>query len=69
MTHCKKCGKSITDKIYPNGTCQACYNYYHKGGVDNPLPSKGKIAYDHRGYVYVAEHTNALVLILKRATE
>lgn len=51
MTHCKKCGKSVTDKIYPNGTCQACYNYYHKGGVDNPLPPKGKIAYDHRGYV------------------
>ena len=49
--NCSKCGKSISGKIYPNETCQACYNYYHKGGVDNPLPALGKIAYDHRGYV------------------
>ena len=49
--HCTKCGKPIPTKIYPEGTCQACYLYYHKGGVDNPLPPKGKIAYDHRGYV------------------
>ena len=49
--HCSKCGKLIADKIYPNKTCQSCYHYYHKGGVDNPLPPKGKIEYDHRGYV------------------
>ena len=48
---CKKCGKPINGKIYPNGTCQGCYNYYHKGGVDNPLPQPGKIERDHRGYV------------------
>ena len=49
--NCTKCGKPIPTKIYPNGTCQACYHYYHKGGVDNPIPPKGKIAHDHRGYV------------------
>lgn len=49
--HCTKCGKLIQTKIYPEGTCQSCYNYYHKGGTDNPTPPKGKIAYDHRGCV------------------
>lgn len=49
--NCSKCGKSISDKIYPERTCQGCYNYYHKGGTDNPLPPLGKVAYDHRGYV------------------
>lgn len=49
--YCSKCGKSISDKIYPDRTCQSCYNYYRKGGVDNPIPPMGKIEYDHRGYV------------------
>ena len=49
--NCSKCGKLISDKIYPNETCQACYNYYHKGGTDNPLPPLGKVEYDSRGYV------------------
>jgi hypothetical protein len=49
--HCSKCGKPILGKIYPDETCQACYLYYHKGGTDNPIPPKGKIAHDHRGYV------------------
>lgn len=49
--NCSKCGKPISGKIYPDETCQACYNYYHKGGTDNPLPALGKIEYDHRGYV------------------
>lgn len=49
--HCTKCGKLIPTKIYPNQTCQACYNYYLKGGTDNVIPPKGKIVYDHRGYV------------------
>ena len=49
--HCTKCGKPIPTKIYPEQTCQACYLYYHKGGTDNPIPPKGKIAYDSRGYV------------------
>ncbi len=48
---CSECGKSIKDKFYPNGTCQACYNYFHKGGTISPLPAKGTIAHDHRGYV------------------
>lgn len=49
--NCTKCGKLIPTKIYPEQTCQGCYLYYHKGGTDNPTPPKGKIAYDHRGYV------------------
>lgn len=49
--HCSKCGKPISGKIYPEETCQSCYNYYHKGGIDNPLPKLGKIEYDYRGYV------------------
>lgn len=49
--HCKKCGKPINGKIYPKQTCQSCYNYYHKGGTDNPIPAKGVIAHDYRGYV------------------
>ena len=49
--YCTKCGKPITDKVYPEGTCQACYRYYHSGGTDNPLPPLGKVVYDHRGYV------------------
>ena len=48
---CSKCGKSIPDRIYPGETCQACYLYYHKGGTDNLVPPKGRIAYDYRGYV------------------
>lgn len=49
--HCKKCDKPINGKIYPDNTCQSCYNYYHKGGTDNPIPAKGVIAHDYRGYV------------------
>lgn len=49
--NCSKCGKPLTTQIYPNKTCQSCYNYYRKGGVDNPIPPLGKITYDHRGYV------------------
>ena len=49
--NCSKCGKQISGKIYPDKTCQACYNYYHKGGTDNPLPKLGKVEYDYRGYV------------------
>jgi hypothetical protein len=49
--NCTKCGKSINGKIYPEQTCQSCYNYYHKGGTDNPLPKLGTIELDYRGYV------------------
>lgn len=48
---CSECGKRITNKIYPNNTCQACYNYFHQGGTVSPLPAKGTIAHDYRGYV------------------
>lgn len=49
--HCSKCNKPIIGRIYPEETCQACYNYYRKGGVDNPIPALGKIEHDYRGYV------------------
>lgn len=49
--NCSKCGKHINGKIYPDKTCQSCYNYYHKGGTNNPIPAKGTIAHDYRGYV------------------
>jgi len=49
--NCSKCGKPINGKIYPDNTCQSCYLYYHKGGTDNPIPAKGIIAHDYRGYV------------------
>jgi len=48
---CTKCGKVIPTKVYPGTTCQGCYLYYLKGGTDNPIPPKGKIEHDHRGYV------------------
>lgn len=46
---CIECDKEAA----PNhkGMCQSCYNYFRKGGVINPIPDKGVIAYDHRGYV------------------
>lgn len=48
---CSKCGKLVVGRVYPNNTCQACYNYFHKGGTVSPLPKKGAIAHDHRGFV------------------
>ena len=51
--HCSLCGKAIIkacDIRYGN-KCQACYVYYREGGTDNPIPEKGRIAYDYRGYV------------------
>ena len=46
---CKKCGKHI-DRSY-SGMCQACYNYFRKGGVIHALPDKGRIEYDNSGKV------------------
>lgn len=47
--NCSKCNTPIS-RSYA-GMCQSCYRYYHGGGVDNPIPPIGRIAYDHRGYV------------------
>jgi len=47
---CSKCGKT-TARIYPDHTCQGCYNYFHQGGTENELPNKGEIVRDNRGYV------------------
>ena len=47
--NCSKCNTPIT-RSYA-GMCQACYRYYHDGGTDNPIPPKGKIEHDYRGYV------------------
>lgn len=48
---CSECGKPITDRAYPNNTCQACYKYFLNGGTVSSIPTQGTIAYDHRGYV------------------
>ena len=47
---CSECGKII--KGVPYGTlCQGCYHYFKNGGTRNPLPLKGEIKKDERGYV------------------
>lgn len=48
---CEKCGKAILGKVYPGGSCQGCYRYFSEGGTVNPLPNKGEIVRDSRGYV------------------
>lgn len=47
---CSSCGKTIR-KAYPGGMCEGCYNYFRKGGTVSPLPPRGVVARDHRGYV------------------
>ena len=49
--NCSECGTPHGNKIYPNNLCQSCYNYFRQGGTNNPIPDKGIIAHDHRGYV------------------
>lgn len=51
INFCSDCGKAITGRVYSNNTCQACYNYFSKGGTVSPLPAKGIIAHDYRGCV------------------
>lgn len=46
---CSHCGK-YTPRSYV-GMCQSCYNYFRNGGTINPLPPKGRVTHDHRGYV------------------
>lgn len=46
---CKECGREIT-KSY-SCLCQACYHYFRHGGTINPIPEKGRIAYDINGKV------------------
>lgn len=48
---CVKCGRDADAKHFHLGMCQACYNYFHSGGTENPIPNRGEIEYDHRGYV------------------
>lgn len=51
QSFCSKCGKRINGKIYPDGACQGCYNYFRSGGTINPIPPNGIIAHDNRGCV------------------
>lgn len=46
---CIRCGKR-DQKLRVKGMCQPCYMYYKNGGRGNPLPPKGEIRYDYRGY-------------------
>lgn len=49
---CSDCGKlERSSRVLPRRLCQACYNYYRKGGTVNPLPAPGTIQKDERGYV------------------
>ena len=48
-TNCKKCGNHTENRF--RGYCERCYNYYRNGGTDNPIPPKGVLTYDKRGYV------------------
>lgn len=50
MSLCSKCGKT-TARLYPDKTCQGCYNYFRKGGTINPTPRHGEITRDVRGFV------------------
>lgn len=45
--YCKECGKLMT-KSY-GGLCQACYRYFHSGGIVHPLPEPGRIEMDEKG--------------------
>lgn len=48
---CRECEKPINGKVYPNGMCQGCYNYFRKGGTINPIPEHGRIEHDKTGKV------------------
>lgn len=49
--NCTSCNKKINGKTYPDGLCQGCYRYFKSGGTINPLPQKGVIEKDYRGYI------------------
>ena len=48
---CEKCGRKADRRFFHLGMCQSCYNYYHSGGTNNPIPEKGEIKLDRRGFV------------------
>lgn len=48
-TNCKKCGNHTENRF--RGYCENCYNYYRNGGTDNPIPPKGVVTRDKRGYI------------------
>lgn len=48
---CRDCGQDISHCNRYGGLCQSCWVYYRNGGTVNPLPPKGVIAKDSRGYV------------------
>lgn len=51
MKFCRDCGQNITHDNRFGGLCQSCYNYYRNGGTTNPIPPKGVIKKDSRGYI------------------
>ena len=51
MSKCTSCGKLFSGKIYPDGQCQGCYNYFHKGGKIYPLPDKGRVEKSEDGKI------------------
>ena len=48
---CKKCNKDSDERFFHLGMCQSCYEYFRKGGTENPIPEHGIIEHDERGCV------------------
>lgn len=40
---CPSCHNHFTDRHYPKGYCQKCYDYFRNGGKTYPLPPKGVV--------------------------
>ena len=47
---CESCGEIYRGKTLGR-LCQSCQVYFNDGGVVHPLPEKGVIALDEKGYV------------------
>lgn len=48
MKICSVCGR-LNNFKYAD-LCPACYYYFKNGGTINPIPDRGEITYDYRGY-------------------
>ena len=47
---CTCCNRQFV-RLNEAGLCETCHRYFKEGGIINPLPGPGTIAYDHRGCV------------------
>lgn len=51
MPICTACGKTFKGKIYKDGTCQGCYNYFRNGGKIYSRPAPGYVAKTEDGEI------------------